>query len=300
MMKKIDPETTSTLDMYQFMIGAVSPRPIAFVSTVDIEAVPNLAPFSFFNAFSSKPPIVGFATSIRTKDGTTKDTLANVQEVNECVINIVSYNFVRQMSLTAVNYPKGVSEFEKAGLTPIESDLIRPFRVKESPIQMECRVEQILPLSNEKGGGVLILCRVLRMHINEDILDLEKNRIDPLKVDTVGRMGRYWYTRASGTSLFEIQQPEQPVVMGYDSLPNNIRTSEILTANNIAEIAALTEFPSEQDILAVKKDTRVQKTLFSQNILRGLHMLAQEEFSKGNKDFGIKVALLSELMLNKQ
>ena len=299
MMRKIDPETTSPLDMYQFMIGAVSPRPIAFVSTIDTEGVANLAPFSFFNAFSSKPPIVGFATSIRTSNGTTKDTLANVKEVNECVINIVSHNFVRQMSLTAVNYPKGVNEFDKAGLTPIESDLIRPFRVKESPIQMECRVEQILPLSDEKGGGILILCRILRMHINEAILDVEKNRIDPRKVDTVGRMGRFWYTRANGDSLFEIQQPEQPIVMGYDSLPTSIRTSQVLTANSIAEIAALTELPSEKDILAVKKDTRVQKTLFSQNILRGLHLLAQEEFLKGNKDFGIKVALLGDLVGSK-
>ena len=156
MMRKIDPETTSPLDMYQFMIGAVSPRPIAFVSTIDTEGVSNLAPFSFFNAFSSKPPIVGFATSIRAVNGTTKDTLSNVQEVNECVINIVSHSFVRQMTLTAVNYPKGVSEFEKAGLTPIQSDLIRPFRVKESPIQMECRVEQILPLSCQNSAGSLM------------------------------------------------------------------------------------------------------------------------------------------------
>ena len=297
MLRKIDPETTSPIDMYQFMIGAVSPRPVAFVSTIDTEGVPNLAPFSFFNAFSSKPPIVGFATSIRTANGTTKDTLANVQEINECVVNIVSHSFVRQMTLTAVNYPKGVSEFEKAGLTPIESDLIRPFRVKESPIQMECRVEQILPLSDEKGGGILILCRVLRMHINEDILDVEKKRIDPRKVDTVGRMGRFWYTRANGDSLFEIQQPERPLAMGYDLLPKNIRTSEVLTANNIAEIAALPELPTKEDILSVKKDTRVQKTLFSQNILRGLHLLAQEEFSKGNKDFAIKAALLFEFLV---
>lgn len=296
MMKKIDPDTTSPLDMYQFMIGAVSPRPIAFVSTIDTEGVANLAPFSFFNAFSSKPPIVGFACSIRTNDGTSKDTLANVREVGECVINIVNYSFVRQMTLTAVGYPKGVNEFEKSGLTPLESDLVRPFRVKESPIQMECRVEQILPLSDEKGGGILVLCRILRMHINENILDVEKKRIDPRKVDTVGRMGRFWYTRANGDALFEIQQPEQPLVLGYDALPETIRTSEYLTANNIAEIAGLTAFPSKEDILAVKKDIRVQKTLYSQNILRGLHLLAQEEITKGNKDFGIKVALLGDLL----
>ena len=293
MMKIIDPTTTSALDMYQFMIGAVSPRPIAFVSTVDTEGVPNLAPFSFFNAFSAKPPILGFSCSIRPTDGTSKDTLANVREVNECVVNIVSYSFVRQMTLTAVNYPKGVNEFEKAGLTPIESDLIRPFRVKESPIQMECRVEQILPLSDENGGGVLVLCRVLRMHINESILDIQKNRIDPNKVDTVGRMGRFWYTRANGNALFEIKQPEHPIVIGYDGLPESIRTSEVLTANHIAEIAGLTELPPKEAILKVKNDKRVQKTLFSQNILRDLHLLAQEQMLEGNMDFGIKVALLS-------
>jgi flavin reductase (DIM6/NTAB) family NADH-FMN oxidoreductase RutF len=296
MMKKIDPDLTSPLDMYQFMIGAVSPRPIAFVSTVDTEGVANLAPFSFFNAFSSKPPIVGFACSIRTNDGTTKDTLANVRAVNECVINIVSYSFVKQMTLTAVNYPKGVNEFEKSGLTPVESDLVRPFRVKESPIQMECRVEQILPLSDEKGGGILVLCRVLRMHINESVLEVGKNRIDPRKVDTVGRMGRFWYTRASGDALFEIERRESDPVIGYDALPESIRTSEVLTANNIGEIASLSELPSKDAILMVKKDSRVQKTLFSQNKSRGLHLLAQEEMSKGNKDFGIKVALLADLI----
>ncbi|MBL7817259.1 MAG: flavin reductase family protein [Saprospiraceae bacterium] len=295
-MKKIDPDLTSPLDMYQFMIGAISPRPIAFVSTIDTEGVPNLAPFSFFTGFSCKPPFVGFTCSVRANDGTNKDTLDNVREVGECVINMVSYNFVRQMTLTAVRYPKEVNEFEKAGLTPIKSDLVRPFRIKESPIHMECRVEQIIPFSEEKGGGILVVCRILRMHIAESVMDVAKNRIDPRKVDTVGRMGRFWYTRANGDALFEIQQPEQPMVIGYDALPQSIRSSEVLTANNVAEIAGLSEFPSEEAILAVKKDIRVQKTLFSQNILRGLHLLAQEEMNKGNKDFGIKVALLGDVI----
>jgi flavin reductase (DIM6/NTAB) family NADH-FMN oxidoreductase RutF len=295
MMKKIDPATTSPLDMYQFLIGAVAPRPIAFVSTVDTEGVSNLAPFSFFNAFSAKPPILGFAAAARP-GGSDKDTIANIRETNECVVNIVSHSFVKQMALTSGNFPKGVNEFEKSGLTPIESDLVRPFRVKESPIQMECRVEQILPMSKEIGGSVLVLCRIVRMHINESVLDLEKNRIDPHKVDAVGRLGRYWYNRASGDSLFEIERRDNKPAIGYDGLPKNILASEVLTANNIAEIASLAELPTKEAILTVKKDKRVQKTLFSQNILRGLHLLAQEEMGKGNIDFGIKVALLPEVM----
>jgi hypothetical protein len=201
--------------------------------------------------------------------------------------------------LTSGNFPKGVNEFEKSGLTPLKSDLIRPFRVKESPIQMECRVEQILPMSDEIGGSVLVLCRILRMHINESVLDLEKNRIDPHKVDAVGRLGRYWYNRASGDSLFEIERRDHKPAIGYEGLPKNILTSEVLTANNIAEIASLPELPTKEAILTVKKDNRVQKALFSQTPStrgRGLHLLAQEEMGKGNIDFGIKVALLPEVM----
>ena len=294
MMKKIDPDKTSALDMYQFLIGAVSPRPIAFVSTIDTEGVLNLAPYSFFNAFSANPPIVGFSCGTRASDGTKKDTLANVREIGECVINIVSYSFVRQMALTAFDFPKEVSEFEKSGLTPLASDLVRPFRVEESHIQMECVVEQILTLSEEKGGGTLVLCRVLRMHINEDILD--KNRIDPRKLDAVGRMGRFWYNRVNGDGLFEIERRDSAPIIGYDGLPESIRTSEVLTANHIAHIASLSALPSKEVILLVKKDSRVQKTLFSQNILRGLHLLAQEEMLKGNDDFGIKVALLVDVL----
>ena len=160
-MIRIDAQTTSTPDFYQFLIGSVAPRPIAFVSTMDKEGNTNLAPFSFFNAFSSKPPIVVFSVGRRVQDGTTKDTLSNVEQTMECVINMVSHSIVRQMTLTAVNYPKGVNEFEKAGLTPLASDMVRPFRVKESPVQLECRVDQILPLGTEGGAGCLIICNVL-------------------------------------------------------------------------------------------------------------------------------------------
>ena len=295
-MIKIDPQTTSTPDFYQFLIASVAPRPIAFVSTMDKEGNTNLAPFSFFNAFSSKPPIVVFSVGKRVQDGTTKDTLSNVEETMECVINMVSHSIVRQMTLTAVNYPKGVNEFEKAGLTPLASDMVRPFRVKESPVQLECRVDRILPLGTEGGAGCLIICNVLCIHISEDVMDADRRRIDPQKIDLVGRLGRAYYTRASGDSIFEIVQPERPIVLGYDGLPLSIRQSEVLTGNNIAQIASLIALPPKEEILTLKKDNRVQKILYSGNILRGLHLLAQEELQKGNTDTGAKLALLGDLV----
>lgn len=295
-MIRIDPQTTSTPDFYQFLIGSVAPRPIAFVSTMDKEGNTNLAPFSFFNAFSSKPPIVVFSVGKRVQDGTTKDTLSNVEETMECVINMVSHSIVRQMTLTAVNYPKGVNEFEKAGLTPLASDMVRPFRVKESPVQLECRVDRILPLGTEGGAGCLIICNVLCIHISEDVMDADKRRIDPQKIDLVGRLGRAYYTRASGDAIFEIVQPERPIVLGYDGLPLSIRQSEVLSGNNIAQIASLITLPPKEEILTLKKDNRVQKILYSGNILRGLHLLAQEELQKGNIDLGAKLALLGDLV----
>jgi flavin reductase (DIM6/NTAB) family NADH-FMN oxidoreductase RutF len=293
-MISIDPQTTPTLDFYQFMIAAIAPRPIAFVSTTDSEGVVNLAPFSFFNAFSSNPPILVFSVGRRVQDNTIKDTLSNIEDTMECVINMVNYDIVRQMALTAVNYPKGVNEFEKAGLTPIASTLVRPPRVKESPVQIECRVQRIIPLGTEGGAGHLIICDVLRLHINESVMDTHKNRIDPHKIDLVGRLGRFNYTRASGNAIFEIVQPEKPLVIGVDALPASIRKSEILTGNSIGHIGGLVELPSKEAILAIKKDNRIQKVLISGNILRGLHLLAQEEFQKGNIDLGAKIALLGE------
>jgi flavin reductase (DIM6/NTAB) family NADH-FMN oxidoreductase RutF len=275
-MIKIDPQTTPVPDFYQFLIGAVAPRPIAFVSTLDDEGNANLAPFSFFNVFSSNPPIVVFSAAKRVQDGSVKDTLSNIEDTMECVINVVSHNIVRQMTLTSVNYPKGISEFVKSGLTPIASDLIKPFRVKESPVQLECRV--------------------VRMHINENVMDADKKRIDPQKIDLVGRLGRTYYTRTSGNATFEILQPERPLVIGFDGLPKSILMSDVLTGNNIAQIGGLVVLPSKEEVLSIKKDSRIQKALFSGNILRGLHLLAQEELQKGNTDLGTKIALLGEYL----
>ena len=290
----IDPNKTAALDMYQFLIGSVAPRPIAFVSTVDEDGVPNLAPYSFFNAFSADPPIVVFSASLRGGDASKKDTLANVEATKQCVINMVSHDIVRQMTLTAVRYPSEVDEFKKAGLTPLKSDLVKPFRVAESPVQMECKVEQIISLGEAATSGRLIVCRVLRMHINEAVLTEDKRRIDAHKMDLVGRLGRFWYTRASGNSLFEIARPELPIPVGFDGLPNSIRTSNVLTGNQLAEIASLTELPSKEAILSIKNDVRVQKTLFAADKKQALHLLAQEAFLKGDVDFGAKAALLAD------
>ena len=290
----IDPDKTAPLDMYQFLIGSVAPRPIAFVSTLDTEGVPNLAPFSFFNAFSANPPMVVFSPSRRAADASRKDTLNNVESTRECVINMVSHDIVRQMSLTAVNFPPETDEFKKAGLTPIASDLVKPFRVAESPVQMECKVEQILPLGDGASSGFLVVCRVLRMHINEAVLTDDKRRIDPNRINLVGRLGRFWYTKASGESLFELAQPERPSPIGFDGLPPSIRKSNVLTGNHLAEIAGLIELPSKEAILSIKNDTRIQKIVFASDKIQALHLLAQEAFLKNDIEFGVKAALLAD------
>ena len=181
-MKTIDPKSIPTADFHQYLLGAVAPRPIAFVSTVDEQGHPNLAPYSFFNAFSSNPPILVFSSNRRVANNTTKDTLHNAQATGEVVVNVVSYTIVRQMAVASIEFSPEVNEFEKSGLTPIPSELVKPFRVKESPVQMECKVRQILPLGDLGGAGHLIVCEILRMHIDEQVLD-ENGRIDPHRID---------------------------------------------------------------------------------------------------------------------
>ncbi len=244
----IDPKNIAVKDLHQFIVGAVAPRPIAFVSTVDENGVPNLAPYSFFNAFSSNPPILVFSSNRRVGNNTTKDTLHNVQATRQCVIQVVTHDIVRQMALSSVDYPADVDEFKKAGFTPLPSIHVKPFRVKESPIQMECEVQDIITLGDHGGAGHLVICRVLCMHVDEKVLD-ENERIDPDKLDLMGRLGRAYYTRASGAAVETIYQPFNEIGIGFDQLPDAIRQSSILTGNEIAELAALTKAPeiSEED-----------------------------------------------------
>lgn len=242
MKRKIIPGEIPTRDLHQFIIGSVAPRPIAFVSTVDENGLDNLAPYSFFNAFSSNPPIVVFSSNRRVSDNTTKDTLHNIEVNKEVAVNVVSYAIVRQMSIASAEYPHEVSEWEKSGLTKEAADFIRPKLVKESPVNMECRVKEIIALGDQGGAGHLIICDVLAMHIDENILD--GGRIDPNKIDLMGRMGRTYYVRASGNALLSIHQPVTDLPVGFDALPAYISHNPYLTGNEIGIIASLNELPA--------------------------------------------------------
>lgn len=239
----IDPSALPIPTLHQILLGAVAPRPIAFVSTVDSEGNQNLAPFSFFNVFSANPPILIFSPARRGRDNTTKDTFENVKQVRECVIHIVSHALVNQMSLASTEYPKEVSEFVKAGLTPVPSELVRPMRVKECPVQMECVVKDIVELGQNGGAGNLIICEVVRIHVDDAVLDAE-GRIDPIRIDQVARLGGAWYSRAK-QGLFELRQPTTEVGIGFDQLPADILNSTILNGNQLGKLAAVTAMPDE-------------------------------------------------------
>ncbi|MBK6930646.1 MAG: flavin reductase [Saprospirales bacterium] len=291
-MLTIDPTQIPTKDLHQYMLGAVAPRPIAFASTISPEGVPNLAPYSFFNAFSSNPPILIFSSNRRVANNTTKDTLRNVEETREVVINVVSHSIVRQMALCSIEYDATVNEFEKAGLTPLASELVRPFRVAESPVQMECIVEQILPLGDRGGAGNLIICRIVRLHIDERVLT-DAGRIDPHKIDLVGRMGRFYYARASGAAVLEVVQPVAEIGVGFDALPRSLRLSTVLTGNDLARIAALPALPDAESIAA---DPRISNALAAGAAKEELHALAKEALQAGDIELGAKLALAGEIV----
>ena len=291
----IDPGSTPLRDFHQFMVGAIAPRPIAFVSTIDEQGLPNLAPYSFFNAFSSNPPVLIFSSNRRVKDNTTKDTLSNVLATKEVVINVVNYSIARQMAIASGRYPKGVSEFAKAGLTPIASDLVKPFRVKESPVQFECKVADVITLGEHGGAGHLVICHVVRIHIDETVLD-EHNRIDPHKLDLMGRLGRAYYVRASGNAIYTIPQSEDDVPIGFDQLPGRIKYSKVLTGNEISHLAGILSIPSREEsdrILA--EDQRVRTILEGKGSLDALHTYVAELLAVEEKrDYAAAVAWIGE------
>lgn len=275
-MPSFDPKDLAVKDLHQFIVGSIAPRPIAFASTVNAEGQANIAPYSFFNAFSSNPPTLVFSSNRRVQGNTTKDTLHNIDETGEVVINVVNYPIVRQMALASISYPPEIDEFKKAGLTPIASDLVKPYRLKESPVQFECKVRQIITLGNQGGAGHLIICDVLRMHIADDIID-ERNRIDPDKLDLVGRLGRAYYVRASGSALFTLHQDQLKMALGFDRLPTSIRESKWLSGNELAQIAGLCELPSEWEQEALlKKEPELAQITLEELHLRAKALLAEE------------------------
>jgi flavin reductase (DIM6/NTAB) family NADH-FMN oxidoreductase RutF len=294
-MRIIDPKETPVPDLHQYLLGAVAPRPIAFASTIDKDGNANIAPYSFFNAFSSNPPILIFSSNRTVENNTTKDTLHNIEQTGEVVINVVSYSIVRQMTVASVSYPPEVNEFEKTGLTPIPSDLVKPFRIKESPIQMECRVREIIKLGNEGGAGNLILCDVLRMHIDENVLD--GNRINPHKLDLMGRMGRAYYTRASGLAIHTIVQSVSDIPIGYDQLPESIKRSSILTANNLGQLAGAAAFPDATAVESLKEEPTVRGILRMDDAKMKLHQYAKELLDdEDDRVMALRLLLLADTL----
>ncbi len=229
------------------LLGAVGPRPVAFASTIDAQGRPNLSPFSFFNCFGSNPPTLIFSPARRGRDNTTKHSLHNVRAVPEVVINVVTYAMVQQANVASGEYPEGVSEFEKAGFTPVPSERVKPFRVKESPVQMECIVKQVIETGNQGAAGNLIICEVVVMHVDEQLLN-ENGNIDQRKIDLVGRMGGHFYCRAHGEALFELPQPMTHIGIGVDALPADIRLSDVLTGNDLGQLANLHAMPDETSV----------------------------------------------------
>lgn len=249
-MLSFTPQDFTTAKLHSYLLSAVAPRPIAFASTVNQNGVPNLSPFSFFNVFSANPPILIFSPARRVRDNTTKHTLENAELTKEVVINVVNYDIVQQMSLSSTEYPEGVNEFEKAGLTMLKSDLVKPFRVAESPVQMECKVNEIVKLGTEGGAGNLIICEVIKMHVSERVLD-ENNAIDQNKLDLVSRAGGSYYSRAK-SGFFEIPKPLSTLGIGVDALPKEVRESTILSGNDLGLLANVENLPEEISVKAFK------------------------------------------------
>lgn len=294
-MLTINPKEIKTSIFHSYMLGAIAPRPIAFASTVDKNGVPNLSPFSFFNAFGSNPPVIVFSPARRVRDNTIKHTLEKIYETMEVVINVVNYAMVQQMSLSSTEYPKGVNEFVKSGFTPIPSELIRPFRVKESPVQMECKVLEVKETGKEGGAANLIICEILRMHISESVLTPE-NKIDIHKIDLVARMGGDYYCRASGSAIFEVAKPNSALGIGVDQLPESIRLSTILTGNNLGQLGNVHQLPDKESILEfshrdfmkeLKQRFGHQPEIFTLKI----HELAKTLLDKGHVEEAWKVLL---------
>lgn len=286
----------SVMESQGLLQSLVCPRPIAFASTVDALGNVNLSPFSFFNMFSTNPPIVVFSPSRRGRDATTKHTYQNVLEVPEVVINIVNYTIVEQTSLASVEYEKGVNEFIKAGLTPVPSERVKPPRVAESPASLECRVNEIIPLGTGGGAGTLVVCEVLLVHVKEEVLDASGKRADPRALDLVARMGGDYYAHISNESLFIVPKPNQKKGIGVDQIPFRIRNSRILTGNNLGRLGNTEAIPDADSVSAFANDPRIAEVFerfshHTESLEDHLHQLAKELLEAGQIEDAWKTLL---------
>lgn len=286
----------SPVQLQNYLQYAIAPRPICFATTIDQAGNINLSPFSFFNMFSTNPPVCIFSPARRVRDNTTKHTLENILEVKECVINIVNYPMVQQTSLASTEYAKGINEFEKAGFTMLPSQLVRPPRVAEAPVQMECIVTEVIHLGENPGAGNLVLAEIKLIHIKEEILDQE-GKIDQAKIDLVARLGGDWYCRVTPESLFKVAKPLTTLGVGVDSLPSAVRNSNVLTGNDLGRLGNVEQLPSDDEIDAFRNTPGV-KDIFdatigdANNRERELHELARQLLAQEKVMDALKAVLL--------
>lgn len=290
------PEDLTPQEMHKYLLTAVAPRPIAFASTVDNTGNVNLSPFSFFNVFSSNPPIMIFSPSRRGRDNTTKHTYDNIKEIPEAVISIVNYQMVEQMSLTSTEYAKGVNEFEKAGFTQRDSEVVTPPGVEEAPVSFECTIDQVIELGDQGGAGNLVIARVLKMHVREEYLKAD-GKLDPLKLDLVGRMGESWYCHAGNESLFEIPKPLQTKGIGVDSISQSVRNSNIISPNHLGRMGNLEQLPKEAEVLAIKASDEIREILLEYETQRDLIKDAIHELGKRLLEEGKTYEALTTMMV---
>jgi flavin reductase (DIM6/NTAB) family NADH-FMN oxidoreductase RutF len=288
-MISIDPKDVPSAKLQGYLQSAVGPRPIAFASTIDKNGVPNLSPFSFFNIFSANPPILIFSPARRVRDNTIKHTLINAEATREVVINVVNFDIVQQTSLSSSEYPDGVNEFVKAGFTAIPSETVKPYRVAQSPVQFECKVNEIISLGTQGGAGNLVICEILKMHISESVLD-ENGNIDPFKIDLVSRMGGNWYSRAN-QGLFEVAKPITTLGIGVDQIPNFVKESAIFDGNDLGKLGNIEALPTTEEInIFVKQNFAVKGVLSSDDQLKQFKK-AKEYLDQNDVDSAWKVLL---------
>ncbi|MBF03533.1 MAG: flavin reductase [Flavobacterium sp.] len=291
-MISINPKDVTPAKLQGYLQGAVAPRPIAFASTIDENGNPNLSPFSFFNVFSANPPILIFSPARRVRDNTIKHTLINANSTKEVVINVVNYDIVQQMSLSSTEYPDGVNEFEKAGLTMLQSDIVKPFRVAESPVQFECKINEIIALGNEGGAGNLVICEVVKIHIAESVLDANGG-IDQHKIDLVARCGGNWYSRAN-SGLFEVEKPLSTMGIGVDAIPEFIKKSTVFSGNDLGILGNVESIPNEEEItIFVNENFGVKAVLSSDDEIKK-HELAKQYIDKNEVLSAWKVLLANK------
>ena len=296
-MLKIDPKNIETPKLHSYLLAAVGPRPIALVSTINESGVSNLSPYSFFNIFSANPPIAIFSPARRVRNNTTKHTLENVIKNKEAVINIVSYKMVQQTSLSSTEYDEGIDEFKKAGFTAIPSNTIKPFRVKESPVQLECKIKDIISLGNKGGSGNLVISEINMIHINEEILD-ENGIINPNKIDLIGRMGGDWYCRASNDAIFKVEKPLKKLGIGVDNIPNYIANSNILSGNDLGILGNVEKLPTLTEIKKYVEDNAKLLTINLDNKknIEKLHLIAKKLIADGKTIEAWKTLLINKII----